>query len=249
MKRLRYDSTLVCIAVVIFTLTSIVLAQDKKTLSQSYKGKYVVVLKEGLAVGLCSELPPPTWTAPVKPVVTINISNGIADLTQRGTFLNPLAPSYGCTSVPETIHKGEVLKVESAGIVNVYGRKFVLNVTNISPHAVQRGTGAFEHQSLERGYAVIIFKLDEKDDAKEPAQAAAFASDWFKVFDTQDAAANFGNTASGAFVREIKAGMTMFEVESVLGPPQTKVSLTEKILYKYKDMIVEFRDGKVADVR
>jgi hypothetical protein len=43
--------------------------------------------------------------------------------------------------------------------------------------------------------------------------------------------------------------MTIAEVESVLGPPQTRVDLADKILYKYKDMTVEFREGKVADVR
>jgi hypothetical protein len=174
----------------------------KKTLIDSYKGKFVVVLKEGLAVGLCAQ-PHVGWTGSVQPLLTINIDNGVPDLTQRGTFLNPLAPSYGCDVVlPEPIHKGEVLRVEVANIVNVYGRKFLLRVTNVSPHSVQRGVGAFEHQSLERGEALLIFKLDEKDNDKEPTQAAAFASPWFKVFDTQDAAATFGNTERGASHRK-----------------------------------------------
>ena len=49
--------------------------------------------------------------------------------------------------------------------------------------------------------------------------------------------------------REIKLGMTIADVEKILGLPATKVDLAEKLLYKYKDMTVEFRDGKVADVR
>jgi hypothetical protein len=53
----------------------------------------------------------------------------------------------------------------------------------------------------------------------------------------------------GAFVKEVKLGMTPAEVEAVLGLPETKVDLGEKILYKYKNMTVEFHDGKVTDVK
>jgi hypothetical protein len=43
--------------------------------------------------------------------------------------------------------------------------------------------------------------------------------------------------------------MTIAEVEEVLGVPETRVDLGEKVRYKYKDMTVEFRDGKMIDVR
>lgn len=45
------------------------------------------------------------------------------------------------------------------------------------------------------------------------------------------------------------AGMSFAEVESALGVPQTRVDLGDKVLYKYKDMTIEFHDGKVTDVR
>ena len=72
---------------------------------------------------------------------------------------------------------------------------------------------------------------------------------WFKTFDTAADAAKLGNTATGVFVNQVKAGMTFAEVEQALGVPQTRVDLGEKVLYKYKDMTVEFHDGKVTDVR
>jgi hypothetical protein len=50
-------------------------------------------------------------------------------------------------------------------------------------------------------------------------------------------------------VKEIKLGMDFSQVEAALGQPETRVDLGQKVLYKYKDMTVEFRDGKVADVR
>jgi hypothetical protein len=49
--------------------------------------------------------------------------------------------------------------------------------------------------------------------------------------------------------KEIRLGMDFAHVEAVLGPPETRADLGPKVLYKYKDMTVEFRDGKVADVR
>jgi hypothetical protein len=49
--------------------------------------------------------------------------------------------------------------------------------------------------------------------------------------------------------KEIKLGMTTDQVERALGPPVTKADLGEKVLYKYKDMTIEFHGGKVTDVR
>jgi hypothetical protein len=49
--------------------------------------------------------------------------------------------------------------------------------------------------------------------------------------------------------KHLKLGMTFAEVEGVLGQPETRVDLGPKVLYKYKDMTVEFHDGKVTDVR
>ena len=79
----------------------------------------------------------------------------------------------------------------------------------------------------------------------------ARVAQWFTLVDsaTPADAVRLGNTAAGVFVNQVKAGMWFAEVESALGVPQTRVDLGEKVLYKYKDMTVEFHDGKVADVR
>jgi hypothetical protein len=58
-----------------------------------------------------------------------------------------------------------------------------------------------------------------------------------------------GGAASGKQVREIKLGMTFSEVEALLGQPDTRVDLGEKVLYKYPNMTIEFHGGKVTDVR
>jgi hypothetical protein len=43
--------------------------------------------------------------------------------------------------------------------------------------------------------------------------------------------------------------MTFAEVEASLGIPETRADLGEKVIYKYKNMTVEFFNGKVADIR
>ena len=40
--------------------------------------------------------------------------------------------------------------------------------------------------------------------------------------------------------------MSLAEVETVLGPPQTSASDGKRLLYLYKDMTVEFQNGRVA---
>jgi hypothetical protein len=50
-------------------------------------------------------------------------------------------------------------------------------------------------------------------------------------------------------VKQVKLGMSFAEVEQVLGVPATRIDLNTKVLYKYKDMTIEFQNGKVSDVR
>lgn len=124
-----------------------------------------------------------------------------------------------------------------------------LTVETLSPHAVTRGIGAFAHQSMELGGASIAIYAGPS--GVDFAAADALAAQWFTLLDGTNSAdaAQLGNTAAGIFVNQVKLGMSFAEVESALGVPQTRVDLGEKVLYKYKDMTVEFHDGKVTDVR
>ncbi len=144
----------------------------------------------------------------------------------------------------DPMHKGEVLKVSHVSLH--LGYLFVA-LKNVSPHSVTRGIGAFAHESIEVGGVTIRIRAGR--DGKDLDQAESLASRWLRPFDTAADAARFGNTATGVFVNQVKAGMSFAEVERALGLPQTRVDLGEKVLYKYKDMTVEFHDGKVADVR
>lgn len=167
-------------------------------------------------------------------------------VTESGVDTSPKGRLEGmadedCGAVPEPLHKGEVVRSSHAAI---RGKWLLIWVESLSPHSVTRGAGAFEHESPEYPAAIVMFPAEGGYD-----QARTLVDHWLKPFDTQEEAAKFGNTASGAFVKEVKLGMTPGEVESVLGLPDTKVDLGKKVLYKYKNMTVEFEDGKVSDVR
>jgi hypothetical protein len=221
-------------------------ALDKKATEQRYKGKYLVVLREQLAVGICGDTPDYGF----RPVLVVIDGDRVEFDKKTGAlkFAGVMADAdrFCHNWVPEPLHQGEVLTVKR---VVVQDDNFALTVDTVSPHSVTRGQGANEHESHETGRAEIHFQYAKGDyDA-----GVVNANKWVRPFDTLEAAAEFGkglgNTASGAFVKEVKLGMTPAEVEAVMGLPITKADLGEKVLYKYKDMTVEFHDGKVVDVR
>jgi sporulation protein YlmC with PRC-barrel domain len=47
--------------------------------------------------------------------------------------------------------------------------------------------------------------------------------------------------------KEIKVGMTYKEIEAALGSPLKKVTLADKVIYQYKDIVITFKDGKMTD--
>jgi len=198
-------------------------AIDKEGLLSKYKDKFVVVAKDGLSTCLHGPLDPGGMS------IIINT-------------LGQPEPHYAINCQVEPLHKGEVLKVSHTSFAGGY---LHLELRTVSPHSATHGTGAFAHENVEMGITTISIGSAKGDTDK----ADDLAAQWFKAFDTAVDAAKFGNTASGVFVNQVKAGMSFAEVEAALGLPQTRVDLGEKVLYKYKDMTVEFRDGKVTDVR
>jgi hypothetical protein len=148
--------------------------------------------------------------------------------------------------IPEPLRKGEIVFARYAWFRRLRGGYFTITVQNLAPHQVRRDEGGPRHEHLKYGRANLIFEISEP---KNYAAVASIVEKWLRPFNTRAEAAQFGNTASGAYVKEVKLGMSFAEVEAVLGLPQTRVDLGELVLYKYKDMTVEFHAGKVTDVR
>jgi hypothetical protein len=210
-------------------------AVDKEGLLSKYRGKYVVVVGEGLStctqVGHFRQKSSSANEGEAGMSIFINERGGI----------EPKRELSGCHVEP--MHKSEVLKVAWVSFVKGY---LYIRLLNLSPHAVTVGAGALAHESAEMGGVNIVVWTNN---GKDLDKADALAAQWIKPFDSATDAAAFGNTSSGVFVKEVKVGMSFAEVEKVLGVPQTRVDLGEKVLYKYKDMTIEFQNGKVRDVR
>jgi hypothetical protein len=224
---------LLAVSGLVITFGATAPADPKKDLSQVFKGKYLVVMREGLPLAICSEKPA------ARAYLRVRVTESGVSTSDQG-FLGGLADE-DCGATPVPAHKGEVLM---SGDSAVRGKWLLIWVESLSSHAVTRGVGAFQHESQEYPTAILMFPVGRNRD-----HPTALMNEWLRPFNTQEEAASFGNTASGAFVKEVRLGMTFAEVERVMGLPNTKVDLGPKVLYKYKDMTVEFRDGMVVDVR
>jgi hypothetical protein len=157
------------------------------------------------------------------------------------------AAMTGCGAIiPEPLRKGEIVFARYAWFRRLRGGFFTITVENLAAHQVRRGEGTSRHEHLKYGRANLIFETIEP---KDYDTVASLVEKWVRPFNTRAEAAQFGNTATGVYVKEVKLGMSFAEVEAALGLPQTRVELGEKVLYKYKDMTVEFHDGKVSDVK
>jgi hypothetical protein len=153
----------------------------------------------------------------------------------------------GCGEIiPEPLHKGEIVFAKYTWFRRFKGGYFTITVLTVTAHQVKGGERASRHERMKHGKADLIF---ETSDAKDYDAVAALVETWLRPFDTRAEAAQSGNTASGIYVKEVKLGMSFAEVEAALGPPETRADLGDKVLYKYKDMTVEFHNGKVTDVK
>ncbi|MGO9094374.1 MAG: hypothetical protein ACLQGV_04060 [Bryobacteraceae bacterium] len=214
---------------------------DKEGLLSKYRDRFVVVIKEGISTGVCEGHPGEKGLLG-EFIATIDIVISGPELVHTKS---PLLAPPGCGRVaPEPARKGEVLKVHH---VAFHGGYLQLDVENVSPHAISRGVGAFEHESAEQGRAFIRIRAGK--DGKDLDEADELAARWFRPSDDGGEAPKLGDTAAGVFVNEVKVGMSFAEVEQALGLPRTRVDLGERVLYKYRDMTVEFHEGRVADVR
>jgi hypothetical protein len=123
-----------------------------------------------------------------------------------------------------------------------------VTIRSLFKHNIARGRAPMQHQSPERLHLFVIF---ERADEEKPYDCRVVAAAWSRLFAPLDATAAqemLRANPSGVLVDEVKAGMTIAEVEAVLGPPEKKAVLATKTLYFYPRIKVTFVDGKVSDV-
>jgi hypothetical protein len=199
---------------------------DKAGLLSRYRNKFVVVTKEGLSTCLHGSLDPATLKILINEAGSVERTNVIGG-DSTGLQLERPDGSARIGNGPvgglEQIRRGEVLKVSH---VSLSGRFLDIDLT-VSPHVVEHGTGLgpINRVNIEGGSTELAIQASKGAGLDIADALAALAAQWLGPFDSAA------------------------EVEKALGVPQTRIDLGDKILYKYKDVTVEFQAGKVTDVR
>jgi len=114
-------------------------------------------------------------------------------------------------------------RTDKALAYNVRGRTTLMGSTKSS------GTGIHANK--------FFFKIDPDWDCADIKTAV---EKYFTVYSTREEITQ---------AKEIKIGMTIKEVAGVLGEPLKKADMGEgKLIYKYEDTIVTFKEGKVINI-
>ena len=117
---------------------------DKEGLLSKYRDKFVVVMDDGISIGICQAHPPERAFGWAPPEVIIVIA-GLQSVQTK----SPLFGAPGCGPITaEPVHKEEVLKVNHAAFRGGY---LQLNVANVSPHSVARGGRRVRSRKLRDG--------------------------------------------------------------------------------------------------
>ena len=118
----------------------------------------------------------------------------------------------------------------------------------ITKYPVKRVSAFRTETNSESVYVKFRFFFDKSVLEDDDLETIFRTIDWWvKPFQTEKKAKAYRNTL--ITVPEIKLGMTIADVESIFGIPSRKATLDDKVIYKYKDMTVDFVDGKVSDVK
>ena len=103
----------------------------------------------------------------------------------------------------------------------------------------------------EAAYAQVAPPPDPNGAAQlsqQDQQAAAVEQSDVAQAQQEAPAALGGAPAPAAAPTTISLGQSIDDVTAALGQPLTKINLGSKQIYKYKDMKITFKDGKVSDV-
>lgn len=146
------------------------------------------------------------------------------------------------------------LDLQVADLVGIYDLKFhddsiEIGIRSLGPHRALVPTSIYFKSRAKIGVSSMLrFYFDrELLTAGELQKIYGTIEEWLKPFESLDEAVAFSKQLTAP--REIKIGMSISEVEATLGAPLTILRLSDKTVYKYKDLAVEFTNGKVSDIK
>jgi len=159
--------------------------------AEPYENKYLVVLREGLVVGICSH-------QRASSTLVVRVTDADADHSGHG--LDKLLRMFQRgASVPIPLHPGDMLKVTHAefwfspDFFALY--RLILAVQTVSAHSMAQGLGAQEHES--QAVEAAEFQFDAGGNVVCDEEFDALVERWVKVFNTQEDAAKFGAQLTG----------------------------------------------------
>lgn len=208
----------------------------KKTVENRYKeargedaGTFLVVTRKGIPAGLDAvSFLTVGYGAPPSPKVKKNIP-GVE-------IKNGKITKVESNSEPISFQPGSLLIIERLRIKNDYieiqTRTFESSPTN---RDVPVGLNLYERARLKFYFDRSTMESDELE------VVFSTIDEWLKGFDDHTQAFKYSRSISGP---RIVFGMTFAQVEEIMGLPETKESDGNRVIYRYKDMTVEFFDGR-----
>ncbi len=174
----------------------------------------------------------PTVAEYLPGTISVKTSHGIIIKNNKWKERTFLGGKYISTNVLEEKEILIITKVEVwpryIKIRTVTDRAMVFDAGERSGRS---GKGAGVHANM------WTFKLHKKWTCEEALEAI---ETYFEIHDSKESVKQ---------AKELKLGMTMEEVISILGEPQKKADMGTKIVYKYEDTIITFIEGKVTDIQ
>lgn len=154
----------------------------------------------------------------------------------KGELIEIKQPAAFFGSGNHPIRQVEISRTETR-IVNIALR-------SILKHNVTRGHGAFEHQSAEYLNSDLRVPLD-----MPCPQFKKYWLTYFVAVSADEKRRFLDQYPSGVLVQELVEGMTPSEVEAILGAPERKAKIGDKLIYFYPRMKLTFVDDKLVDIQ
>ncbi len=157
----------------------------KDVLKHTYDHKYLVVLREGLAVGVCARRAREGYSSSTDlPKIIVYISGNSVQLESPGKF-SLLMPENCETVAPSPIHSGQILVVKGSHVV---GGELRLSVETVSINESRPVNPLFRSDSEANRAAEFRFKLRDADNYSECVRQV---EGWVKVFASPQDAESF----------------------------------------------------------
>ena len=204
----------------------------KKELKEFLKDKnFAVITQDG--VPTASEMGPKRNSTIYK--IVISIKNG-------GKWERKI--SFFSSSPDHFLKKGDIIKIH---MIKFKSWGIDIQTRTLKRLPIERRGGVFQEYCRTN----FNFYFDKKYLNSKSEESLNFIkksiNNYLKLFKTFEEAEAFVNKSKPA--PELKIGTSEDDVIKALGMPKAKIKIGDKIIYKYDDMKIIIKDGKVIEIK